>query len=177
MKINLPNFLTILRVLAVPVFIVFAAYDVIVGSNYIALIIFILASLTDWFDGYLARKNKQVTNFGKIMDPLADKLLVIAALLCLLENGMVSVWVPVIILLREFLISGIRIAAAAEGNVIAASMWGKVKTVWQFGAIILALFLAERNIFTDAAMWIAAALTLISGIDYLVKNIEFLKME
>lgn len=176
-KINLPNLLTILRVIAVPIFIVFASYNVIPGSNYVALIIFVLASLTDWFDGYLARKNGQVTNFGKIMDPLADKLLVITALLCLLEHGMVSVWVITIILLREFLISGVRISAAAEGNVIAASIWGKLKTVWQFGAIILALFFTEPNVYVDIVMWIAAFLTVVSGIDYVAKNSKFLKME
>ena len=93
MKINIPNLLTILRIFAVPIFIIFASYDVVTGSNYIALFVFVLASLTDLLDGYLARKNKQVTNFGKIMDPLADKLLVITALLCLLENNMVSVWI------------------------------------------------------------------------------------
>ncbi len=177
MKINLPNFLTILRIFAVPIFIIFASYDVMLGSNYVALIIFVLASLTDWFDGYLARKNKQVTNFGKIIDPLADKLLVITALLCLLERGMVSVWVITIILLREFLISGVRISAAAEGNVIAASMWGKVKTVWQFIAIIFALFFTQPNIYIDIAMWIAAVLTVVSGIDYVAKNGKFLKMD
>ena len=177
MKINLPNFLTILRILAVPIFIIFASYDVIPGSNYVALIIFVLASVTDWFDGYLARKNKQVTNFSKIMDPLADKLLVITALLCLLERGMVSVWVITIILLREFLISGVRISAAAEGNVIAASIWGKLKTVWQFGSIILALFFTVANIIIDIVMWIAAFLTVISGVDYVAKNGKFLKME
>lgn len=177
MKINLPNFLTILRILAVPIFIVFASYNVIPGSNYVALIVFVLASITDWFDGYLARKNEQITNFGKIMDPLADKLLVITALLCLLERGMVSVWVITIILLREFLISGVRISAAAEGNVIAASIWGKLKTVWQFGSIILALFFTEGNIIIDIVMWIAAFLTIISGVDYVAKNGKFLKME
>lgn len=177
MKVNLPNFLTILRILLVPVFIVFASYDVCVGSNLVALIIFVIASLTDWLDGYLARKKEQVTNFGKIMDPLADKMLVIAALLCLFKADMVSVWVIIIILLREFLISGVRTVAAAEGNVIAASMWGKVKTVWQFGAILLALFIGHPGIFVDIAMWIAAALTVISGLDYLNKNLNFLKMD
>lgn len=177
MKINLPNFLTILRILAVPIFIIFASYDIVPGSNYAALIIFVLATVTDWFDGYLARKNQQITNFGKIMDPLADKLLVITALLCLLERGMVSVWVITIILLREFLISGVRISAAAEGNVIAASIWGKLKTVWQFGAIILALFFTESNLIVDVVMWIAAVLTVVSGIDYVAKNGKFLKME
>ena len=111
------------------------------------------------------------------MDPLADKLLVTAALVCLATAGVVSPWVAVIILAREFIVSGIRIAAAAEGNVIAASVWGKIKTVWQFVALSLALLCWESNWFVSAAMWIAALLTVISGIDYIAKNAKHLSME
>lgn len=174
---NTPNKLTILRVVLIPVFMLFALYPVVPYSNFIALGVFVLAFLTDTLDGYLARKNGQVTNFGKIMDPLADKLLVTAALVCLATAGIVSPWVAVIILAREFIVSGIRIAAAAEGNVIAASVWGKIKTVWQFVALSLALLCWEPNWFVSAAMWIAALLTVISGIDYIAKNAKHLSME
>lgn len=174
---NTPNKLTILRVVLIPVFMLFALYPVVPYSNFIALGVFVLAFLTDTLDGYLARKNGQVTNFGKIMDPLADKLLVTAALVCLATAGVVSPWVAVIILAREFIVSGIRIAAAAEGNVIAASVWGKIKTVWQFVALSLALLCWEPNWFVSAAMWIAALLTVISGIDYIAKNAKHLSME
>ena len=174
---NTPNKLTILRVVLIPVFMLFTLYPVVPYSNFIALGVFVLAFLTDTLDGYLARKNGQVTNFGKIMDPLADKLLVTAALVCLATAGIVSPWVAVIILAREFIVSGIRIAAAAEGNVIAASVWGKIKTVWQFVALSLALLCWEPNWFVSAAMWIAALLTVISGIDYIAKNAKHLSME
>ena len=176
MKINLPNLLTVLRIAFVPVFMVFALYEVLPGSGYIALTLFVLAAATDWLDGYLARKHNQITNFGKIMDPLADKLLVTGALLCLVQNGMVSSWIIFIVLFREFLVSGIRISAAAEGNVIAASIWGKLKTVWQFAAIILALITARPSLLVDVMMWIAAILTIISGIDYVIKNRKHVSM-
>ena len=156
---------------------VFALYPALVPyANIIALGIFVLAFFTDMLDGYLARKNKQITNFGKIMDPLADKLLVTAALLCLVSAEVVSAWAAVIILAREFIISGIRIAAAAEGKVIAASVWGKMKTIWQFVALSLALLFFEANWVVTAAVWIAVVLTVISGVDYLRKNAKHLSM-
>ena len=173
---NTPNKLTILRVALIPVFMIFVLYPITDFANYFALLIFILAFLTDTLDGYLARKNGQITNFGKIMDPLADKLLVTAALVCLSYIGVASPWVTVIILAREFIVSGIRIAAAAEGEVIAASVWGKLKTVWQFLALSFALFFMEANVIVTAALWIAAALTVISGIDYVVKNVKHMSM-
>lgn len=173
---NTPNKLTLLRVLLVPVFMIFMLTESISYARYIAAALFVLAFCTDWLDGYLARKNGQVTNFGKIMDPLADKLLVTAALVCLNVTGEVSAWVTVIITAREFLVSGIRIAAASEGNVIAASMWGKVKTMWQFIALTLALFVGA-NLWIDLAVWMAAALTILSGTDYLVKNRKYLSMQ
>ncbi|MBQ9914899.1 MAG: CDP-diacylglycerol--glycerol-3-phosphate 3-phosphatidyltransferase, partial [Clostridia bacterium] len=155
---NTPNKLTMLRILLVPVFMVFGLYPSIPGSGVLAALLFVLAFLTDALDGHLARKHNQVTNFGKIMDPLADKLLVTAALLCLNVSGVVSAWVTVIILAREFIVSGIRISAAAEGNVIAASIWGKVKTVWQFVALTLAL-LFGKHLVIDICVWLAAVLT------------------
>ncbi|MBE7010693.1 MAG: CDP-diacylglycerol--glycerol-3-phosphate 3-phosphatidyltransferase [Ruminococcaceae bacterium] len=173
---NTPNKLTLLRVLLVPVFMFFMMYDFVPGARYIGAVIFILASLTDWLDGFLARKNNLVTNFGKIMDPLADKMLVTAALLCLTAEGTASSWITLIILSREFIVSGIRIAAAAEGNVIAASWWGKIKTVWQMISIIIALVFGV-NLFVTICLWIAAVLTVVSGVDYLAKNAKYLSMK
>jgi len=173
---NTPNKLTFLRVLLVPVFMIFMLYEFVPYARLIGAIIFVLASLTDWLDGYLARKHGLVTNFGKIMDPLADKMLVTAALLCLTAEGAASCWISIIILSREFIVSGVRIAAAAEGNVIAASWWGKIKTVWQMISIIIALVFGAHW-FVSVCLWIAALLTVISGVDYLVKNAKYLSMK
>lgn len=181
---NTPNKLTILRILLIPLFMVVALYELTPYPAIVALVVFILACVTDWLDGYLARKNNEVTNFGKILDPLADKMLVTAALLCLVNDNLVSPWIAIIILAREFIVSGIRISAAADGNVIAASMWGKVKTVWQFIAICITLVLADfaasvalAKTVIDVCMWGAAVLTVISGVDYVVKNIKYLSMK
>ncbi len=183
---NTPNKLTLLRVIMVPLFMAFMMYDWFAYSRLVAALVFVLAFATDWLDGYLARKNNQVTNFGKIMDPLADKMLTTAALVCLNATGDVSAWVTVIILAREFIVSGVRIAAASEGNVIAASIWGKIKTMWQFIALTLAIIFAEQALFAnmpvidivvDVCVWLAAALTIISGVDYLVKNAKYLSMK
>ncbi len=173
---NTPNKLTLLRVLLVPVFMVFGLYQNLPYAQLISVILFVLAFATDWLDGYLARKNNQVTNFGKIMDPLADKLLVTAALVCLNVSGVISAWVTVLILAREFIVSGIRISAASEGNVIAASIWGKAKTMWQFIALTLALYFG-KNLYIDICIWLSAALTVVSGADYLVKNGKYLSMK
>jgi len=171
---NTPNKLTLLRVVMIPLFILFFLYEITPYSNYIALFLFVVAFFTDWLDGQLARKHNQVTNFGKIMDPLADKVLVAAAMVCLTYIGVVSPWVTIAILAREFMVSGIRIAAAAEGNVVAASIWGKMKTAWQFVAIAVALLFMEKNLIVDICMWLNLALTLASGIDYVLKNKKFL---
>ncbi len=178
---NTPNKLTMLRVILIPVFMIFMLYNIVPFSNIIAVILFVLAFLTDLLDGYLARKTNQVTNFGKIMDPLADKVLVAAAMVCLTWNGVVNPWITVAILAREFTISGIRIAAAAEGNVVAASIWGKAKTMWQFIAITAALILVDeafafsgKQLIIDILMYINLFLTLLSGIDYMVKNKKYL---
>lgn len=171
---NTPNKLTLTRVIMIPIFVVFYLYNLTPASNIIATLIFVAAFFTDWLDGYLARKNNQVSNFGKIMDPLADKVLVSAAMVCLNFSGIVSPWITIIVLAREFTVSGIRIAAAAEGNVVAASIWGKAKTMWQFIAITLALIILEKNLLVDMCMWINLALTLISGIDYILKNKKYL---
>ena len=173
---NLPNALTILRVLLIPVFMVFMLCEGLPYAQIVGTVIFVLAFFTDWLDGYLARKNNQVTNFGKIMDPLADKMLVTAALVCLNVSGVISAWVTIIILAREFIVSGIRISAAAEGNVIAASMWGKAKTMWQFIALTLAILIG-KNLFIDTCIWLAAVLTIVSGVDYLVRNGKYLSLQ
>lgn len=139
--------------------------------RWVAAVIFIIASLTDWFDGYLARKNNLVTNFGKFMDPLADKLLVCSALICLVALEQLPAWLVIIIVSREFIISGFRLVAAEQGLVIAASYWGKFKTTFQMVSIILLIInIPAMNIITWAVTWIALALTVISLIDYIVKN-------
>ncbi len=171
---NTPNKLTLLRVIMIPVFMIVYMYWNVYPI--ISAAIFALAFVTDMLDGYLARKNNQVSNFGKIMDPLADKVLVAAAMVLLTATGVINAWVTVLVLAREFAVSGIRIAAAAEGNVVAASIWGKVKTIWQFIAITLALIINQGNWFVDILMWINLALTVLSGVDYIVKNKKYISM-
>lgn len=172
MKMNVPNTLTIIRVLLIPFFVAFMLCNITEYDNYIALAIFIIASLTDTLDGYLARKNNQVTNFGKFMDPLADKLLVCSALVCLLANGMIHTVVVLIIIAREFIISGFRMVAADNGIVIAASWWGKLKTISQM--IMITLLIANLggvfDILETAFVYIAVVLTVISLVDYIWKN-------
>ena len=174
---NLPNKLTLLRIITIPVFIVV----LMMGHGYVATIIFIAAALTDMLDGHIARKYDLVTNFGKLMDPLADKLLVMSALLCLVELGDVAGWMVIVILAREFAVTGLRQVAAAEGIVIAAGITGKIKTITQMIAIPLLLLdnwpcryigLPLDQIF----LWIAVAMTIISGIEYIVKNKQLLSM-
>ncbi len=175
---NLPNKLTVLRMIMILPFVVFMLLpDLIPGGKWISLILFITASMTDWLDGYLARKYHLVTNFGKFMDPLADKLLVCAAMICLVETGKIPSWVVIVIISREFIISGFRLVASDNGVVIAASYWGKFKTVFQMFMIIF-MIADLGGIFTlisQALMWIALALTIISLLDYLYKNKEVMK--
>lgn len=170
---NLPNKLTLLRVLLVPFFVASLLWGQ--GQNQmlrvVALIIFIVASLTDMLDGQIARRYHLVTNFGKFMDPLADKLLVCSALICFVELRQISAVVVIIIIAREFVISGFRLVAADVGVVIAASWWGKLKTVSQMIAVILMIIHLQPLIFITRAMVIVmTALTVISLIDYLAKN-------
>ncbi|MBU3214072.1 CDP-diacylglycerol--glycerol-3-phosphate 3-phosphatidyltransferase [Clostridium estertheticum] len=172
---NLANRLTMIRIFLVPIFLLFIAAKGIPYGRELATIIFIVASLTDKLDGYIARSRNQITNFGKFMDPLADKLLVTAALVSLVELHIVYGWVAMIIIAREFAVSGLRTIAASEGKVIAASKWGKLKTVIQIVAIITALINLSYvnntlNIFTDVFMGAAVIITIISGVDYFVKN-------
>lgn len=177
---NLANKLTIARILLIPFFLVFIAFRDIPYGSYIATFIFILASITDSLDGYVARSRNQVTTLGKFMDPLADKLLVTAALISLVELKIVPAWVVVIILTREFAVTGLRSVAATEGIVIAASNWGKVKTISQIIAIILGLMTVNTNFktletLTMISLAIAVILTVISGVDYFNKNLKVLK--
>lgn len=177
---NLPNKLTVLRVCMVPVFVVFMLLDSVgTSGKYVAAAIFILASLTDLLDGYLARKNNLVTDFGKFMDPIADKLLVCSALICLVEKDMLAAWVVIIIIGREFIISGFRLVASDKGVVIAASYWGKFKTTFQMLMVIL-LILDLGGIFNTIGqifVWVSVILTVISLVDYLVKNKDVLAGE
>lgn len=174
---NLPNKLTIIRVCLIPFFVAALLFDH--GNNYtmriVATVLFIVASLTDLFDGKIARKYNLVTNFGKFMDPLADKLLVCSALICLIELGQLPAWVVIIIISREFIISGFRLVAADNGVVIAASYWGKFKTTFQMAAVILMIFnIPALTLVTNIVVVIAVALTIISLVDYVAKNIKIL---
>lgn len=182
---NTANKITILRILLVPIFMAFMLMDGMV-YNLIALAIFVIASATDGVDGYIARHYNQITTFGKFVDPLADKLLVTAAFTILLCNDRMSPWAFVIVLAREFMVSGVRLVASAEGKVIAASIWGKLKTVSQMIAVVAAIILmndfafcpqATAMLITDILIWISTALTVFSGVDYLVKNWDLLEMK
>ncbi len=180
---NLPNKLTLSRIFLIPVFMLVLLIRIPYGE-YIAAAIFILAASTDGLDGYIARKRKQVTNFGKLLDPLADKLLVSAALICLVELKEVPAWIAVIIIGREFFVSGLRSIAAAEGVVIAASKLGKIKTITQIVAISALLLndftLSLFNItFGRYALYIALFFTVWSGVDYYLnaKKSAKLKLE
>lgn len=182
---NLPNKLTIFRVCTIPFFVFFMEYDGIPYSNFIAVFLFVIASITDAMDGHIARKYNLVTNFGKFMDPLADKLLVSAALICLC--GKIPAWIVIVIISRELIISGFRIIAADNGVVIAASYWGKIKTVFQM--IMIIWLILDLNCFVEKyiidlpiydivgyiLIGVSLVLTVISMIDYFIKNKEVLK--
>ena len=169
---NFPNKLTMLRILLIPVMVGIYYLDndpnTLNTMSYLLASIFILASITDYFDGYLARKNNLITTFGKFLDPLADKLLVMFALLILLDMKFIPMWVVLVILAREFIVTGIRLVAVNEGNVIAASQLGKYKTAMTMFGIILLLFHVE--LYGLIALYIGVLLTVISGFDYFVKN-------
>ena len=168
---NLPNKLTMLRVIMIPFFVVFLLVDITPYGKWIALAIFIVASLTDLADGKIARKYNLITNFGKFMDPLADKLLVCSAMIALIELGRIPAWIVIVIIAREFIISGFRLVASDNGVVIAASYWGKFKTVSQMAMVILMIAdIPQLQIVTTVIMYIALVLTIVSLVDYLVKN-------
>ena len=171
---NLPNKLTTFRVILIPFFVFFMLAPDMTGiNNYIAVAIFIVASLTDLLDGKIARKYNLVTNFGKFMDPLADKLLVCSAMICLIQTGQLAAWIVVIIIAREFIISGFRLIASDNGVVIAASYWGKFKTTFQM--LILNIQMSFFQILGMILTYVALILTVVSLIDYIVKNKDVLK--
>ena len=176
MSMNIPNKLTIFRVILIPVFIIALMSGIIPEpvNRYVGVVIFCVASFTDYLDGHIARKYNLVTNFGKFMDPLADKLLVSSALICMIELGFLPAWIVIIIISREFIITGFRLIAAEGGLVIAASWWGKIKTVTQMLMIILVL-LGVGGIIGNILIILATVFTVISGVDYIVKNIGVLK--
>ena len=170
---NLPNKLTVLRVIMIPFFVFFLLLEN--GANptwrYLSAAIFIVASFTDLLDGKIARKYNLVTNFGKFMDPLGDKLLVCSALICLIQLEQLPAWMVIIIISREFIISGFRLVASDNGVVIAASYWGKFKTVFQMiSVILLILNIPALSLITQICVWIALILTVVSLVDYIVKN-------
>ncbi len=177
---NLPNKLTILRVILIPFFVAFLmdAFH-IPGTKWIALAIFIIASLTDMLDGKIARKYNLVTNFGKFMDPLADKLLVCSALIAFVDMDMVPTWIVMIIIAREFIISGFRLVASDNGIVIAAGIWGKLKTVCQMIMIIVLIadFGGIFDMIGTVLIWLSLILTIISLVDYLYTNRQVLSMQ
>ncbi len=181
---NLANKLTLLRVVLVPIFIAFMTVDAL-WAKIIGLIVFIIASLTDMLDGQIARKRNLITTFGKFADPLADKMLTTAAFLVFMQKDIIDLWPVFIILIREFAVSGIRLAAAAEGEVIAASFWGKFKTVTQMLSIIVGIILmcipqiplAVSNMITLVLVWVCVLFTVISGAEYIVKNWKLMNLK
>ena len=180
MKMNLPNKLTMLRVIMVPVFVLCMLLPIEgKAPDIIAGIIFIAASLTDTLDGQIARKYNLVTVFGKFMDPLADKLLVCSALICLVSVERIAAWIVIVIIAREFIISGFRLVAVQKGVVIAAGWWGKAKTAVTMVTIVLLVFDlgGPINVIAQVLVWVSLALTIISLVDYLWKNRSVLAEE
>jgi len=170
---NLPNKLTIARMCMVPLFMIALLINT-PASRIAAAVIFALASLTDMLDGQIARKYNMITNFGKLMDPLADKVLTAAAMICLVELGDLAAWIAVVIIFREYLITGLRSVAANENIVVAANIWGKVKTVCQMIALILLMLKPQIIALCGIniglwVMYVAVALTIYSGLDYVLK--------
>ena len=176
---NIANKLTTLRLFLIPVFVItvmkFSIQSPIPG------IIFLIAAITDFFDGHLARSRNLVTTFGKFIDPLADKMLVAAALIMFIEQEIFPAWTVVVVIAREFLITGFRIIAASEGVTIAASKWGKSKTVTQFVAIVMVLFMSKLTFIpfkvTSIIYYVSVVLAVISGMDYIIKNKQVLDLE
>lgn len=178
---NIANKITMFRIFLIPIFMIFLIFDIDNGQ-FIAAAIFIIASITDYLDGYLARSMNLVTKFGKFMDPLADKLLVSAAFIALTEMGKLSSWIVVLIIAREFAITGLRVLAASEGITIAASWWGKLKTISQMVAIILLLInnfpFSLINFPADKiTVGFAVVFTLVSGFDYIYKNKQVFQVQ
>ena len=175
---NLPNKLTMLRIFLIPFFVFFMLTNFVPYSALIALAIFIAASLTDMLDGKIARKYNLITNFGKFMDPLADKLLVCSAMICLIPMNLLPAWIVIVIIAREFVISGFRLIASDNGIVIAAGFWGKLKTICQMAMVIvliLTIYFPVLSVPGLVLTYAALALTVISMVDYIVRNRQVLK--
>ena len=175
---NLPNKITILRIFMIPLFLVFMLIPGIPYGQYIAAGIFLIAALSDLVDGYIARKHNLITNFGKFMDPLADKLLVSSALICFVELNLLPAWIVIIIIARDFIISGFRLIASDKGVVIAADFWGKLKTNVQMVLCVMLIINLDNafiNILEQITVYLAVALTVISLVDCMVKNKSVLK--
>ena len=196
MKLNLPNILTISRIIITPIFLAVILMESLPHRFLIACIIFSIASITDAVDGHLARKNNQITNFGKFLDPIADKVLTTAALLAFMSMGLCNIWIIMLVLTREFAIASVRMISASSGVVIPANIWGKIKTVSQMVFTILIMLLGEAyyilettyaelfaklpdlSLISNSLLWITAILTVISGVIYLIdsrKIIDFTK--
>ena len=165
------NKITVFRILLVPVFVLL----LYAGRRYLAAAVFVLASLSDLADGYIARRFNQTSNFGRFIDPLADKILVLSALCCFVEFGRIRAWCLCLVLLREFAVSGLRLIAVEQGRVIAAAWSGKIKTACTMVCIILMLLFPESQFVTGASVVLIAATTVLSGVEYFVKNISVLK--
>ncbi len=192
---NLPNKLTVLRIILVPFYMFFLLMPVIPHHYLIALIIFAAASYTDHLDGMIARKYNMITDFGKFADPLADKVMILAALACFIQIGLTNAVVLTVIVAREFMVTAMRLVASSKGKVVAANNWGKAKTISQIAAVLLVLLLQYIlelgsmkiididasvmspvfRIIGETALWISALLTIISGVIYIVQNFEFIK--
>ena len=178
MELNLPNKLTLFRIVLIIPFTIFMLVNGCEGAcKWIALVIFIVASATDWLDGHIARKYNLITDFGKFADPLADKILVCSALICLVSLGRLPAWICIVIIARDFIISGFRLIASDNGIVIAASWWGKTKTTSQMIMVILLIIGFDSGVMgviTQVVMYAALVLTVVSLADYIMKNINVL---
>ncbi len=198
--LNLPNKLSILRIVLVPFFVAFLVYDFVPYHTLWALLLFLVASYTDHLDGKLARARNEITSFGKFLDPLADKILILSALVCFAQLRLCSVWVPLIVLLREFAVTSLRLVAVENGRVIAANLWGKAKTVTQMVASIYMLLIqtlasfgvpagaayidwlsaspgvyAGLLLFGNMLLWLSCVMTIVSGIVYIRDNFDVLR--
>lgn len=173
---NIANKITLVRIFLVPVFVLFMLTDFTEYNGIIAFIVFVIATITDKIDGTIARKYNLVTDFGKFLDPIADKLLVCSALICLTADGTIPAWITIVIIGREFIISAFRLVCADTGKTVAASWWGKSKTIAQMVTIIVLLLnIAQLKILEDILIYVSLVLTVVSLVDYFVKNLNVLK--
>ena len=173
---NIANKITLIRIFLVPVFVLFMLTDFTEYNSLIAFIVFVIATITDKIDGTIARKYNLVTDFGKFLDPIADKLLVSSALICLTADGTLPAWITIVIIGREFIISAFRLVCADTGKTVAATWWGKSKTIAQMVTIIVLLLnIPQLAILEPILIYVSLALTIISLVDYFVKNINVLK--